>query len=177
MSARTPACAIVVAVAVAACGGSSKLSARTGTTDSGLLTMSQCMRSHGVKNFPDPQMGPYGSAGMSVSEGVGGTAVTIEGITFSGPAFQAAENACKLFGGRGSRPAVTEAQKQKLIAFAQCMRRNGAPNYPDPRFPGRWWDRAGVPAGRGEPRRPEVPEGRPDLQLRLSRTCSLLIIR
>ena len=59
----------------------------------------------------------------------------MEGIPFSGPAFEAAEKTCKLFGG-GTGPApVSETQKLALFHFSECMRKHGVPDYPDPSFP------------------------------------------
>jgi hypothetical protein len=89
------------------------------------------MRSHGVPNFPDP--GPKG--GMTVLFSPGSTTPTIDGITFNGPAFNAAEKICDPLGNPDSRPPpVTEQQKRIMLAFAECMRRHGIP-YADPSFP------------------------------------------
>jgi hypothetical protein len=72
---------------------------------------------------------------MSISSSPGSATLTVEGIPFSGPAFQAAERTCKLFGG-GTGPApISESQKLAMFAFARCMRSHGAPHYPDPVFP------------------------------------------
>jgi hypothetical protein len=120
------------ALALAACGGSSPKA--TGSSGDSELATSQCMRAHGVPNFPDPTRGP-GGEGRSVSSSPGSSTVTVEGIPFSGPVFQAAEKACKLFGGGLAPPPISESQKVALFHFAQCMRRNGVPNYPDPVFP------------------------------------------
>jgi hypothetical protein len=92
------------------------------------------MRSHGVPSFPDPTKGP-GGEGLSISATPGSSTLTVDGITFAGPGFTAAETACKLFGGRSAPPAVSESQKLKLVGFAQCMRRHGVTSYPDPIFP------------------------------------------
>lgn len=92
------------------------------------------MRSHGVPNYPDPTQGP-GGQGFSISQAIGSTTVTIDGIAFNGPAFDAAVKTCKLFGGGSAPPPVSESQKQKELAFARCMRTHGVPNFPDPRFP------------------------------------------
>ena len=54
----------------------------------------------------------------------------------SSPAFQAAERVCGSFGSAGRQ--VTAAQEkqefQKTLKAAECMRTNGIPNYPDPKF-------------------------------------------
>jgi hypothetical protein len=119
------------AVAITACGGAS--SKPTISSDAH-LALSECMRAHGVPNFPDPTKGP-GGEGMTINQTPGRSTLTVEGIAFTGPAFQAAEKACKLFGGGTAPPAVSESQKLAELQFARCMRKHGVPNFPDPEFP------------------------------------------
>jgi hypothetical protein len=87
------------------------------------LKYSQCMRSHGVADFPDPNTG----GGISISSG--------SGIDPSSPQFQAAGKACRRY---FPAPHLSQAQiaqhEESLLKFARCMRKNGAPNYPDPKF-------------------------------------------
>ena len=93
--------------------------------------MAQCMRAHGASNFPDP-ISNNGAEGFSVSATPGSPTLTVNNITFSGPAFEAAIQKCKFFGG-GSRPApISGTQKEGMIAKARCIRRHGVPNFPDP---------------------------------------------
>jgi hypothetical protein len=128
------------AIAVAACGGSnSGIGAVGQTTDTGNASpfaLSKCMRAHGVANFPDPTKGP-GGEGLSISRSLGSSALTVAGVTFNGPAFQAAAKACKRYlpGGGGPPPPATPQQKQAALRNAQCMRTHGVPNFPDPTFP------------------------------------------
>lgn len=129
-----------VALVAAACGGGSKdpgaaSAARTSTTvapsgssssaqsrQAGLLQFSQCMRSHGVPNFPD----------LSVTGGI------LNGLAHSGvnpetPAFQSALRACKKYNAAGNlTPAQSAAQNARGLEFSQCMRSHGVPNFPDP---------------------------------------------
>jgi hypothetical protein len=56
------------------------------------LGLSQCMRSNGISNFPDPTQGP-GGQGLSISMTPGSAALTVQGVTFSG-AFNHAVSAC-----------------------------------------------------------------------------------
>ena len=91
------------------------------------------MRAHGVSNFPDPTAGPDG-ASFSRRASPGSSTVTINGITFTGPAFEAAVRACKLFGGGSGPPPISESQKLADLRFAACMRAHGVPNFPDPTF-------------------------------------------
>jgi hypothetical protein len=130
--------AVVVAAALSltACGASGG-GAAGGTTTSGgdtkLIAMSHCMRAHGVPNFPDPSSSAGGGVGMSVTMTPESSAVTVAGVIFSGPAFTTAEKACH-FGEYGSKPKLTEAQKQGMLKSAECMRTHRVPNFPDPTF-------------------------------------------
>lgn len=122
-------------VALAACGTAGYNSAATTNPSSSPLTLSECMHSHGIKNFPDPANGP-GGAGLSLETSPGSGTVIANGITFSGPAFLAAEKACAklLPGGGGPPPPPTAKEKQRALEFAGCMRTHGVPTFPDPTF-------------------------------------------
>ncbi|HXA42080.1 MAG TPA: hypothetical protein VNV65_04095 [Candidatus Solibacter sp.] len=86
------------------------------------LKFSQCMRSHGLPNFPDPQSNSSGGSTFNQATGPGakqggpgtgsGAAISINGETFtfdpSDPAFQKAQQACSsilgIKGGLGGPP-------------------------------------------------------------------------
>lgn len=51
-----------------------------------MLKMSQCMRSHGVPNFPDPTFGSGGRVSLRITAG--------QGLDPSSPTFQAAQQKC-----------------------------------------------------------------------------------
>ena len=121
-----------VALGLVACGGSTPTSSSGSNNEQ--LALAQCMRAHGVSNFPDPIKGP-GGEGFSITKSPGSTQVTVGGVSLSGPAFRAAEKTCRLFGGGTSPPPITEHEKLKEYAFSRCMRRHGVPSFPDPRFP------------------------------------------
>jgi hypothetical protein len=121
---------ILTCPAVSACGGATH---KASTPSDPLLATSQCMRAHGVPNFPDPTKGP-GGEGLSINATPGSSTIAVNGITFSGPAFQAAAKTCK-FQSSGGRPPISEGQKLAALHFAQCMRKRGVPDYPDPTFP------------------------------------------
>jgi hypothetical protein len=85
---------------------------------------SQCMREHGVKEFPDPQNGR-----TILRAGPG------SGLNPDSPTFKAAEKACQSLqpagaqnGGGGGGDAALE--------FSKCMRENGVPKFPDPQTSG-----------------------------------------
>ncbi len=111
------------ALLLAACGSSGASSATTATTvaQSQALGLSNCMRTHGVPNFPDPD------AHGDIS--IGGT-----GLDPQSPAFEAAQKECARFqpNGGGGPPQMSESEKLAAFAFAKCMRVHGEPSFPDP---------------------------------------------
>ncbi len=138
--------AFVCAAALAGCGSSGTPSPKATPSSNPQFELSQCMRTHGAPNFPDPQGGP-GGEGFTISQSPGSSTVTVEGIAFSGPAFESAVKTCKLFGGGSAPSPISESQKLQLIAFAHCMRTHGVPSYPDPTFPSGGGISSSLPAG------------------------------
>lgn len=129
---------LATTTAVAACGGTSPSNDRTATgsqhKDAG-LKLAQCMRSHGVPDFPDPQSG--GGFGIQASAGPSGGTISVDGhqISTSQPAFHRAMNECQKYQPQG--PPISGAQLAKIrqgaIKMAACMRTHGVPNFADPR--------------------------------------------
>lgn len=131
-AARAAAAIIVTAglVLLAACSsspsstGASGSSTSDGSTNSQLLAFSQCMRSHGLANFPDPQPSSNGKFPSAQDLGV------------SQSQYQTAEIACQNLLPVGANDQFPPAEVQQLLvgmrAFSQCMRANGVPNWPDP---------------------------------------------
>jgi hypothetical protein len=115
--------AITCAMAIAACGtsGHSGGAASGGSSLSNSeLKVSECMRSHGVPNFPDP------------SGGGGGFNLNGSGINPQSPAFDSAQRTCfKLLPGGGPGAHPTQAMAQTL-QVSECMRRRGVSGFPDP---------------------------------------------
>jgi hypothetical protein len=112
--------AAIGGVVLAACGSSgTPTTAGSSEPNQGMaLKFSQCMRAHGVANFPDP--------------GAGGD-VQINGINPQSPAFQAALQACKQYAPvKAGPPKMSESQREAAFRFAQCMRSHGMSNFPDP---------------------------------------------
>lgn len=138
--------ALGCALTIAACGGAGSTGTGTGTSAAGgsaadatPVQLSKCMRAHGVQNFPDPTAGSgSGGVGLTIAATPGSSSLTIDGISFSGPAFEAAQKACAKFfpGGKATPPPASESMKLQALAFARCMRAHGVPDFPDPRFPG-----------------------------------------
>ena len=116
----------VMAVAVVACSSSSPGStpdARSSpVTTAQLVEFAQCMRSHDIKNFPDPVNGAFNFSGVGA-----------DSVDPSSPAFQAAKAACiHLVPGEAQRLAVTAQDLAAGDKLANCMRSHGFPAFPDP---------------------------------------------
>lgn len=110
-------------LALTACGSSGKPTAAGSNQTSG-LAFAQCMRTHGVSNYPDPSSG----AGLAVGSGTG--------LDPQSPAFQSAAQACRrLQPGPHGGGEVPESVKLSMLEQARCMRAHGVPNYPDPNIP------------------------------------------
>jgi hypothetical protein len=111
------------ALALAACGSSAKPSnASAGVRASSGIKFSDCMRAHGLPNFPDPSAG----GGIQLNSS--------SGINPASPAFQSAQKACGggLGGGPAAGGAFSESRKLAMLHLSQCMRRHGFTSFPDP---------------------------------------------
>jgi hypothetical protein len=84
------------------------------------VQFAQCMRTHGVPNFPDPN-----------AQGQ----VTFSGVGPQSASFQAAQRACAKYSPNGGK-APSPAQQAKMVAqalkFSECMRAHGISDFPDP---------------------------------------------
>jgi hypothetical protein len=109
------------ALAITACGTSASNSTHTGGGRSAFLAFSECMRAHGVTNFPDPS----GGGGIHITQG--------SNINPFSPSFKTAQAQChKLLPGGGPPRGVSEQQKEQLVRTAECMRAHGVTGFPDP---------------------------------------------
>ena len=88
------------------------------------VRFADCMRSHGVSDFPDPTTDP-----RAFKESLNPT-------TAHAPAFQPALSACGHLLPRGGQqsqsPPPSQAQITAELAFARCLRSHGFRNFPDP---------------------------------------------
>jgi hypothetical protein len=108
--------AVGAAALLAACGGAGgSESAATGNGNALAIKFADCMRAHGVPDFPDPgQRRPADESQDS-------------------PAFQSASKICDRVVPNGPPPAPPSASRRlAALRFAQCMRAHGVPNFPDP---------------------------------------------
>ena len=130
---RAAAIVAFCAITVAACGSSapSTTTSNSGTgpagkaSSNGFLAFSDCMRAHGVPNFPDPSGGGGGGIQLNSSSG----------INPASPSFQAAQSRCTHLlpgGGPGhAGPASAQARKE-MLETSECMRAHGVTGFPDP---------------------------------------------
>jgi len=118
---------------VSGCGGGggapevasvrSPTTAATATPQSRLLAYSDCMRSHGLPNFPDL----HGQGNLP----------SLEALGVSKQTWAPADIACKhLLPDGGGAPQETAQQLRTQLAdalsFARCMRARGVTRFPDP---------------------------------------------
>jgi hypothetical protein len=127
--------AAVLAVLATACSGSSASSG--GPSNAGgssisrsAIGFSQCMRSHGVPNFPDPTTNGTIPKGTAQQFGV------------SDSRYESAQTSCAHLLPNSGEPsnAVIQRAMNGMRSFTQCMRSRGVSNWPDPTT-----DRAGYP--------------------------------
>jgi hypothetical protein len=119
----------------AGCGGGgspgvasavSSMNAATTLTQTGIVAFTECMRSHGVPNFPSPDS----SGGIPKTQ--------VIAVRSDNPArFDSASKTCEHLLPNGSLGAPQTAQEEHKqleneLSFAKCMRSDGVTNFPDP---------------------------------------------
>jgi hypothetical protein len=84
------------------------------------VKFANCMRSHGVTNYPDPN-----SSGHPQS---------LNQINPNSATFLTAYTACRSYAsnGAGVPPEPSPAELRSALAFARCVRKHGYPQFPDP---------------------------------------------
>jgi hypothetical protein len=121
--------AATVLTTATGCGGSASSSAGTasaGSTDQ-MLAYSQCMRAHGVPDFPDPNA----AGNIQVHPGN-------PNDPMNNGQEQIANSACQhlLPGGGQSGTGTNQQYVTLLLELAECMRTHGVPDFPDPQVSG-----------------------------------------
>jgi hypothetical protein len=118
-----------VAVLATACGSSTPSPGSSASGESANLRQelaySQCMRTHGVPDFPDPNAS--GAIRVRTApNGAGGAVNTSQERT--------ANDACQhlLPSGGVTSPGQVQQEQSAALKFAQCMRTHGLPDFPDP---------------------------------------------
>ncbi|GAA4605378.1 hypothetical protein GCM10023195_18620 [Actinoallomurus liliacearum] len=118
--------AAALALTVAGCGGSGD--SRSGSSGSNAnpaleqaVKYAQCMRENGVTSFPDPDKN-------------GRFMIAAGGPNRNSPQFKKAQQACKSQEPPGIQddPAQRAQDQKEWLKWAQCMRKNGIPDIPDP---------------------------------------------
>jgi len=98
-----------------------------------LVEWANCMRSHGDPNQPDPTIDSHGVINIAIP----GSAIALSNAVHNGTApcngYLAAASSALRAGARD----LTPPDQAALVQYAQCMRANGVPNYPDPGTSGR----------------------------------------
>ncbi|MFW6690811.1 hypothetical protein [Streptomyces sp. MAR4 CNX-425] len=127
--------ALVVGVVLAGCSGDSGADSADGGTSASpggmfdqAVAYAQCMRDNGVPGFKDPVQD---TGGVMFQQDQGA-------IDPDSAEFKAAEEACRdkqpqrQGGPNGGEPLDSE----KVAAWAECIRQNGMPDFPDPEIEG-----------------------------------------
>jgi hypothetical protein len=123
---------IALAALINACGSSAPAAPGNGGSDGGTSTaghekavkFSECMRRNGVSQFPDP-----GASGRLTIDAVANGS----SLDTSTPAFERAISTCKNLEPAGFMGSKRSSQQQQAaLKFAQCVRTNGVPDFPDP---------------------------------------------
>jgi hypothetical protein len=123
---------IALIAVISGCGSSSPAGTSPGSSGGNItlahaqkgVKFAECMRSHGVSNFPDP-----GASGKFTIDAVANGS----SLDTSTPAFTQAMSACKALEPAGFTGSKRSSQQQQAaLTFAQCIRANGVKDFPDP---------------------------------------------
>lgn len=134
-----------VALIFAACGGTSSPgvaslgsttsttiaggvagSGRSGPTRAQLLTYAECMRAHGLSDFPDPVPSPLGGFGFHYHITPGSD------LDPNTPKHQSAEKACQKDVPSSIANLTPATMAANALKWSKCMRTHGEPNFPEP---------------------------------------------
>jgi hypothetical protein len=117
---------------ISACGSTGPAGSGSGSTGASntaahaqkAVKFAECMRSNGVSQFPDP-----GASGKLTIDAVANGS----SLDTNAPAFKQAISACKQLEPAGFMGTQRSSQQQQAaLKFAQCVRTNGVPDFPDP---------------------------------------------
>jgi hypothetical protein len=114
-----------------ATSGKSSTPESRASTQQKMVSYSQCMRTHGVPEFPEPTEGH-----LLIHSSVHNAQVT--GVNPQSSQFQAAQKVCGKLMPEGGAPSPSQQAKaqESALKFSQCMRTHGVPTFPDPTFSG-----------------------------------------
>ncbi|HTR70348.1 MAG TPA: hypothetical protein VMH41_08990 [Mycobacteriales bacterium] len=117
--------AAVLAVIAAGCSGHQAAgSASTQTAHEQSVKFAECMRTNGVRTFPDPT-----ATGALTLDGV----LNGSGLDQDSPTWTRGIAACRHLEPAGfTGTTVTSSQMAARLKFAQCVRTHGVSDFPDP---------------------------------------------
>jgi hypothetical protein len=105
-------------------GASSSAADTNATARQQAATFAECMRTNGVRNFPDPDA----SGTYTIDEIANGSS-----LDTNSAAFKQAITACKDLQPAGfTGHKRTPQEQENALKFAQCIRDNGVKDFPDP---------------------------------------------
>jgi hypothetical protein len=119
---------IAMVVLISACGASAPAGTSggdsTATAHTKAVKFAECIRSNGVSEFPDPNSSGQFAYGIPSQSSP---------LDPSSAAWQHAIGACKTLEPPTFMPtSFTPTQRSARLKFAQCVRANGVPDFPDP---------------------------------------------
>jgi hypothetical protein len=97
------------------------------------VAYSECMRAHGVPNFPEPRISNNGNEHK--------VAIRVTPAITGNPHFNSAQRACAKLApgggpGEGSNRPISPQEQSQYLKAAACIRSHGIPSFPDPTFSG-----------------------------------------
>jgi hypothetical protein len=123
---RTTTVAVLACAALATACSHSTPTPAAANVGSAALAYSNCMRSHGIADFPDPNSS--GQIDLKEAALQGGASSDLNNTN---PQFSAAATACQSL-----QPTESSGQQHqdaaKALDWARCMRSHGITNFPDP---------------------------------------------
>ena len=132
---------IAIVALLGACGSNAPAATGAGNPAANVaqaVKFAQCMRANGVSQFPDPDA----SGALTIDGVINGSSLDPNSATF-----QQAISACKDLEPPGFMGNTRSAQQQEAaLKFAQCMRDNGVPDFPDPTADGPLIDTNRIPS-------------------------------
>jgi hypothetical protein len=138
-----PALVVIVAL-ISGCGSSAPAEIGTGGVDNTIanaqkaVKFAECMRRNGVSQFPDP-----GASGKLTIDAVANGS----SLNTNTPAFSQAISACKALEPAGFMGSKRSSRQQgAALKFAQCIRENRVPDFPDPTANGPLVDTNRIPS-------------------------------
>src|SRR5258708_16553678 len=119
-----------IALLTACGGGSSSTGATTGQAAAyqKALAYAQCIRAHGLPNFPDPNSKGQFIVQNGSSDPTSNVSTAVANVALKACKSLAPPSIAQGPSGSQGRGSVTSNQ----LKFAQCMRSHGEPNFPDP---------------------------------------------